>query len=73
MLAPEHMNLFQWHEAQGIARQVCARIFRDGGSPADAMATLGVRQPGPAKVLDWAKAVELAAEHFCRQPLRRAA
>ncbi len=32
---PRHINSVQWEQALGYARQACARIFRDGGSPAD--------------------------------------
>ena len=30
---PRHLNSVQWEQALGYARQACARIFRDGGSP----------------------------------------
>ena len=59
----------QWHQAIGVARQACARIFRDGGRPIDAVQTFGLNaEPG-----DWSKAVILIAETLCASPLRRAA
>lgn len=69
MTTPEHINPLQWHQAIGIARQACARIFRDGGNPADALAAFGVT----ASKADWSKAVEVIAESLCREPVRRAA
>ena len=37
-----HVNPLQWHQAVGIARQSCARFFRDGGAPADALLAFGL-------------------------------
>lgn len=71
MVTPDHINPFQWHQAIGIARQACARIFRDGGRPADALKAFGVAKATGA--LDWGKAVELVAEKICQEPVRRAA
>ena len=70
MTGPDHINPVQWHHAVGYARQACARIFRDGGTPRDAAAAFGLatRQAG-----DWSKTVELIAEALCAQPLRKAA
>lgn len=62
----------QWHQAIGVARHVCARIFRDGGKPADAVATFGVTAPA-ADALDWSRAVDLIAACLCQTPARRAA
>jgi hypothetical protein len=71
-MPPEHINPIQWHQASAIARQSCARFFRDGGSPADAMRAFGIDPPaeGAGK---WDKAVEAIAEVLCAAPLRRAA
>jgi hypothetical protein len=71
-MTPDHINPLQWHQALGIARQSCARFFRDGGSPADAMRAFGVRPNGQSDV-DWAKAVEAVAHVLCAAPLRSAA
>jgi hypothetical protein len=72
MTTPEHINPLQWHQAIGFARQACARIFRDGGTPADALAAFRVTSSAGASA-DWSKAVEVIAETFCREPVRRAA
>lgn len=59
----------QWHQAIGVARQACARIFRDGGRPADAVRAFGLG----AEAGDWAKAVAIIAQSLCETPMRRAA
>ncbi len=41
-MSPHHVNPLQWHQAVGVARQSCARFFRDGGTPADALGAFGV-------------------------------
>ena len=68
---PDHINPVQWHQALGYARQACARIFRDGGTPRDALGAFGLA-PGGGSV-DWSKAVELVAEVLCARPMRKAA
>ena len=70
--APEHCDPAQWHQAIGLARQACARIFRDGGSPADALRTFAIAAAQP-KSLDWSRAVGMIAVSLCTTPLRRAA
>lgn len=67
---PDHINPFEWHQSMGYARQVCARIFRDGGSPADAVLAFGLKA---AAVTDWAKAVEMIAEQLSGTATRKAA
>jgi hypothetical protein len=67
---PPHINPYQWHQSIGYARQACARIFRDGGAPADALRAFGLAAPETAQ---WSKAVELIAEHLCVQRQRQAA
>jgi len=64
------INPLQWHSALGVARQICARIFRDGGSPADAVAAFGLSSP---ESMSWSKAVEIIAERLCLRDLRKAA
>lgn len=66
---PRHVNPVQWSQAIGYARQVCARIFRDGGSAADALAAYGL----PASGADWGVAVERIAQSMCATPMRKAA
>ena len=69
---PVHRDPAQWQQAIGLARQACARIFRDGGSPADALRAFRITAT-QAKVTDWSKAVSLIAEQLCATPMRRAA
>jgi hypothetical protein len=70
--APLERDPAQWHQAVGVARHVCARIFRDGGKPADAVATFGIEPPTAGR-LDWSRAVTFIADSMCAQPIRRAA
>jgi hypothetical protein len=70
LTGPDHINPAQWHQSLGYARQACARIFRDGGTPRDAILAFGLASH-TAK--DWSKAVELIAEVLCAQPVRKAA
>ena len=58
-LPPSHINPFEWDQAIGLARQVCARIFRDGGTPAQALSAFGLP---PRPDADWHRAVDLVAE-----------
>ncbi|MEI9901981.1 MAG: hypothetical protein WDN31_19820 [Hyphomicrobium sp.] len=66
-----HINPLQWHQAMGVARASCARFFRDGGAPADALLAFGLS--ADASVRDWSRAVEMIAECLCAAPLKRAA
>lgn len=68
--APRSVNPAHWHQSVGYARQACARVFRDGGSPADAVAAFGVEAEG---TLDWGRAVEVIADALCARPARHAA
>lgn len=71
-MTPHYINPIEWHQAQGIARQTCARFFRDGGKPADALMAFGL--PADAvPAAEWSKAVEAIAEALCMKPLKRAA
>jgi hypothetical protein len=69
---PDNINPLKWHQAMGVARQSCARFFRDGARPADAMRAFGVGRDAAASA-DWAKAVEAIARGLCAQPERKAA
>lgn len=66
---PSHVNPAHWHQSVGYARAACARIFRDGGTPADAMLAFGIE----GTAADWSKAVERIAEVLCAAPARQAA
>jgi hypothetical protein len=68
---PRRHNPLQWIEAIGYARQACARIFRDGGKPADALAVFGLTPA--AGSLDWSVAVDRIAELLCAPRLSKAA
>ena len=67
-----HINPLQWHQAVGIARQSCARFFRDGGMPADALLAFGLSADDRSGQ-DWSRTVEAIAESLCAAPLKRAA
>ena len=41
-MSPRYINPVQWQQSIGYARQACARLFRDGGTPADALAAFGL-------------------------------
>ena len=62
-----HINSVQWEQAIGYARQACAAIFRDGGSPHAALAAFGLSVADRA---DWSIAVDRVALALCARPLR---
>jgi hypothetical protein len=68
--ATRNINPAHWNQSVGYARQVCARVFRDGGSPAEAMGTFGLKVEGRP---DWSRAVNAIAEALCTRPTRRVA
>lgn len=67
---PRHINPIAWHQSVGFARQACARIFRDGGTPADALIAFGIKG---ATARDWSHAVDLIAQSMQTSPRRSAA
>jgi hypothetical protein len=67
---PDHLSPIQWHQAIAVSRQECARIFRDGGTPADALAAFGLKSDAP---VNWDRAVEQIACELCARPVMRAA
>lgn len=69
---PDHVNPIQWHQALAVSRQTCARVFRDGGTPADALAAFSVRA-GDDQSVSWEKAVDQIAAEICAHPIARAA
>lgn len=71
-MIPDHVNPLEWHQSVGVARQSCARVFRDGGTPADALAAFGLK-PADHVGADWSRAVEIIALAMCGPPMRRAA
>lgn len=71
-MKPHHVLPLEWSEARGIARQACARIFRDGGKPVDALVMFGIPK-SRAMAADWSNVVDRVAEHLCTMRSRRAA
>jgi hypothetical protein len=72
-MSPEYVDTMQWHQTLGYARQVCARVFRDGGAPADALGAFGLARYVEKADGDWSKAVEIIAEAMCAPASKRAA
>jgi hypothetical protein len=68
---PRHINPLQWTEAVGYARAACARFFRDGIGPAEALRAFGLSEPETPG--DWSVAVDRIALALCATPLRKAA
>jgi hypothetical protein len=68
---PNHINPVQWQQSLGLARTACARIFRDGGKPADALQVFSI---GDAEGdIDWTTAVDRIAHAMCAPKMRKAA
>ncbi|MET0432327.1 MAG: hypothetical protein ABWZ86_07600 [Hyphomicrobium sp.] len=53
-----------------VSREQCARIFRDGGAPGDALVAFGLRSE---KGANWERVVDLIAAELCAHPVKRAA
>jgi hypothetical protein len=70
-MSPRHINPVQWQQAIGYARQACARIFRDGGTAADALRAFGLGAAEPTA--DWSTAVDRIAAALCAPGVRKAA
>jgi hypothetical protein len=68
---PHNLNPIQWQQALDVSRQACAKIFRDGGSPREALASFGVMAEKAG--LTWEKAVDAIAAELCAHPVARAA
>lgn len=71
-MMPDHVHDLQWNQAVEIARQSCARIFCDGGVPADALRAFGL-DPNKAPDSDWSRAVDAIAQVLCQRPEQIAA
>jgi hypothetical protein len=61
--SPVHVNPILWQQSLGLARQISARVFRDGGTPGDAVIAVGLKAPVG---LTWDKAVESIAAELSR-------
>jgi hypothetical protein len=70
--SPAHIDALQWHHAQLRARLSCARVFREGGHPADALLQFDVKLDDTRR-LGWARAVEAITETLCQLPVKLAA
>ena len=71
-MSPHHINPVQWQQNVGLARQACARIFRDGGKPADALDAFGIG--ADTATVDWRAAVDrIATTLSSTRGLRKAA
>jgi len=64
-MTPNHVNPVQWQQSVGYARNVCARVFRDGGRPADALAAFGLTAVDAPQ--DWSVVVDRIAMQMSRQ------
>jgi hypothetical protein len=67
---PDHLSPIQWHQAVAVSRQECARIFRDGGTPQDALAAFGLSVDA---IANWERVVDQIAAELCTHPVKRAA
>ncbi|RUP00141.1 hypothetical protein [Hyphomicrobium sp.] len=67
---PEHLSPIQWHQAVAVSREQCAKIFRDGGAPRDALVAFGLR---PEDGANWERVVDLVAAELCAHPIKQAA
>lgn len=61
---PAATSQLEWDHATGVARQVCARVFRDGGAPADALETFGLAHVDVHG--NWRAAVDSIAHALCQ-------
>lgn len=74
MNTPHNVNPVEWQQNIGYARLACARIFRDGGKPADALEAFGIATRDAAvSPADWGQVVERIAHSLSAGRLRRAA
>ena len=67
---PDYVNPLQWHQAIAVSRDECARIFRDGGTPVDALSAFGMKADD---AVNWERAVDQIAGELCAHPMKRAA
>ena len=68
---PRHVNPVQWQLAMDYARSLARRIFRDGGSAADALSAFDLAPA--ATTPDWNTSVNRIAEALCGSQQRQAA
>ncbi len=70
-MTPNNVNPVQWQQSVGYARSVCARVFRDGGQPSDALAAFGL--DAASAPTDWSVVVDRIATQISKAPARKAA
>ena len=70
-MTPQFSNPVQWQQNVGLARQACARIFRDGGTPAEALRVFGLSEVNAPR--DWAVVVDRIAASLGAQGAGRKA
>lgn len=59
----QNVKSAEWDHATGVARQVCARVFRDGGAPSDALEAFGLAHEDLHG--NWREAVDRIAQALC--------
>ncbi len=64
MSAPRGCPPVQWEQAIGLARHTCAKVYRDGGSPAEALFSAGADNSADAS---WDTAIRALARQFCQR------
>jgi len=69
-MGPSHIAAQRWQQSCDYARQICARFFRDGCAPRDALKAFGLSAP---EAVGWAVAVDRIALSLCAAPLRKVA
>jgi hypothetical protein len=67
---PDHLSPLQWHQAIAVSRQECARIFRDGGTPGDALVAFGLKADD---AVSWERTVDQIAGELCARPVMKRA
>jgi hypothetical protein len=68
-IIPTNINPVHWNQSLGVARQACAHIFRDGGSPSDALAAFGIAAEKDQP--EWSTVVPVIAEILCTGPSKK--
>jgi hypothetical protein len=69
-MGPTHIGALRWQQSCDYARQICARFFRDGCAPSDALTAFGLTA---RETVGWAVAVDRIALALCAAPLRKVA
>lgn len=64
-MTPQHRNPIQWQQALGFSRESCAHVFRDGGSPEDALRSFGLPTTQDDPESNWGHVVEQIADALC--------